>query len=160
MAKIDKINVGGTVYDINLPTTATPSISSLTISGNLTVEGTSNLSVINCKSLTALSYFDVQEVGFVYSGDFMRLEPYDGMDIIVGSEQAKLTIAAVEGYGDFLLSTSNNGMKILVDNGRGLTISSPTVSFTGKLYLNNKEMNAVSVIKNSDNTVTLSITNF
>ena len=37
--KIDKINVGGTVYDINLPTTATPSIASLTISENLTLNG-------------------------------------------------------------------------------------------------------------------------
>ena len=34
MAKIDKINVGGTTYDINLPTTATPSISGLTVDGD------------------------------------------------------------------------------------------------------------------------------
>ena len=35
--KIDKINVGETVYEINLPTSATPEISSLTITGNLDV---------------------------------------------------------------------------------------------------------------------------
>lgn len=34
MAKIDKINVGGVTYDINLPTTATPSISGLTVDGD------------------------------------------------------------------------------------------------------------------------------
>ena len=34
MAKIDKINVGGTLYDINLPTDATPSISGLTVDGD------------------------------------------------------------------------------------------------------------------------------
>lgn len=50
--KIDKINVGGVPYEINLPTSATPSITSLTITGNLTVSGTSNLSVVNCDSLS------------------------------------------------------------------------------------------------------------
>ena len=50
--KIDKIKVGTVSYDINLPTTATPSITSLTVTGNLTVKGTSNLSVVNCDSLT------------------------------------------------------------------------------------------------------------
>ena len=35
--KIDTINVAGTPYEINLPTSATPSITSLTITGNLTV---------------------------------------------------------------------------------------------------------------------------
>ena len=89
--KIDKINVGGTVYDINLPTTATPSIASLTISENLTLNG--------------------QEVDLTYS------------HINAGNATSEIW-------------------------------------FNGKLYLNNKEMNAVSVIKNSDGTVTLSITNF
>ena len=60
MAKIDKINVGGTVYDINLPTTATPSISSLTITGNLTVNGTANLDNVNSLMTRAgtTAYFD------------------------------------------------------------------------------------------------------
>ena len=53
MAKIDKIQVGTTSYEINLPTTATPEISSLTITGNLNVEGTSNLSVISFINSTA-----------------------------------------------------------------------------------------------------------
>lgn len=46
MPTIDKIQVQGTTYDINLPATASPTISSLTITGNLTVSGTANLSVI------------------------------------------------------------------------------------------------------------------
>ena len=58
MAKIDKINVGGTEYEINLPTTATPSIASLNISGNLNVDGTSNLGNVNLNR---------QEVDFTYS---------------------------------------------------------------------------------------------
>lgn len=60
MAKIDKINVGGSVYDINLPTTATPSISSLTITGNLDVDGTANLANVNSLMTRAgtTAYFD------------------------------------------------------------------------------------------------------
>ena len=46
MATIDKIQVQGTTYDINLPATASPTISSLTVTGNLTVSGTANLSVV------------------------------------------------------------------------------------------------------------------
>ena len=46
MPTIDKIQVQGTTYDINLPATAKPSISSLTVTGNLTVSGTANLSVV------------------------------------------------------------------------------------------------------------------
>ena len=51
-SKIDKINVNGTSYDIDLPSTATPSITSLTVTGNLTVSGTSDLADINCTGLT------------------------------------------------------------------------------------------------------------
>lgn len=49
MAKIDKINVGGVEYEINLPTTATPEITSLTVSedlyarGGLTARGKANI---------------------------------------------------------------------------------------------------------------------
>lgn len=82
MASIDKINVNGDLYDIDLPTTATPSIASLTVggsatlngevtiggelstaagvtiskdltvNGNLTVSGTSTLASVNCSALT------------------------------------------------------------------------------------------------------------
>ena len=53
MATIDKIQVQGTTYDINLPATASPTISSLTITGNLTVSGIAGLSVVS--SNTSLS---------------------------------------------------------------------------------------------------------
>ena len=39
MASIDKINVNGALYYIDLPTTATPSIASLTVTGNATING-------------------------------------------------------------------------------------------------------------------------
>lgn len=52
MASINKINVNGASYDIDLPSTATPSITSLTVTGNLTVTGTSDLADINCTGLT------------------------------------------------------------------------------------------------------------
>lgn len=51
-SKIDKVNVNGTSYDIDLPSTATPSITSLTVTENLTVSGTSDLADINCTGLT------------------------------------------------------------------------------------------------------------
>lgn len=94
MAKIDKIQVGTTSYEINLPTTATPEISSLTVTGNLTVEGTSNLSVVKCEYLNALSYFNVSDTLFDYEGDSVTLEAYDGMNIIVSDGRAKLTISS------------------------------------------------------------------
>ena len=46
-AKISVIKVKGTEYEINLPTTATPSITSLTVTGDLTVSGTANLTSIS-----------------------------------------------------------------------------------------------------------------
>ena len=54
--KIDKINVKGTPYEINLPTNATPSIQSLTITGDLMVNGNSNLAVVNINSGLNLNY--------------------------------------------------------------------------------------------------------
>lgn len=54
--KIDKINVKGAYYDINLPIDATPSIQSLTISGDLTADGTSNLAAVNINSRLRLNY--------------------------------------------------------------------------------------------------------
>ena len=47
MAKIDTINVAGTPYEIDLPSTATPSITSLTVNGDLIVKGTADLKVIS-----------------------------------------------------------------------------------------------------------------
>lgn len=52
--KIDTIKLGTSEYEIDLKSTATPSIASLstsgavTVGGNLTVTGTSNLSDVNC----------------------------------------------------------------------------------------------------------------
>lgn len=52
--KIDTIKLGNSEYEIDLKSTATPSIASLstsgavTVGGNLTVKGTSNLSNVNC----------------------------------------------------------------------------------------------------------------
>lgn len=60
--KIDKIDVGGAEYEINLPDTATPTISSLTVTGNLTCSGTANLSVISCDSVLANDYLTSKEI--------------------------------------------------------------------------------------------------
>ena len=49
--KISQITVGNQTYPINLPLEATPSITSLTISGDLTVSDTSDLNIVNCASL-------------------------------------------------------------------------------------------------------------
>ena len=60
--KIDKINVSGADYEINLPTTATPSISSLTVTGNLTCSGTANLSVISFTSRSEAGLIKAQSL--------------------------------------------------------------------------------------------------
>ena len=39
MASINKIDVNGALYDIDLPSTATPSIASLTVNGDTTIGG-------------------------------------------------------------------------------------------------------------------------
>lgn len=62
--KIDKINVGGANYEINLPTTATPSITSLTVGGNLTVSGTSVLASVSC---TAFSCSESASIRYINS---------------------------------------------------------------------------------------------
>lgn len=59
MPTIDKIQVQGTTYDINLPATASPTISSLTITGNLTVSDTANLSVVRCDSIESDESLDL-----------------------------------------------------------------------------------------------------
>ena len=66
--KIDKIHVGEADYEINLPITATPQITSLTVTGDLTVEGTANLSVVNVVGPTlSISYYDGQVVTILNS---------------------------------------------------------------------------------------------
>ena len=53
MASIDKIKVNGTSYNINLPTTATPSITGLTVT-TLTVNGTATVSSLMAASALIL----------------------------------------------------------------------------------------------------------
>lgn len=60
--KIDTIKLGNSEYEIDLKSTATPSIASLstsgavTVGGNLTVKGTSNLSNVNCNGNITLPH--------------------------------------------------------------------------------------------------------
>ena len=50
MANIEKIRVGETDYNIRVPNGSSLSLSSLTVTGNLTCSGTANLSVVTCKN--------------------------------------------------------------------------------------------------------------
>lgn len=157
MAKIDKIQVGTTSYEINLPTTATPEISSLTITGNLTVEGTANLSVVNIEG-NINSLMTKSALNIYCNNIYPNI--IDGSGITLTISAASLSVKAYS----LILSTptiSLQGQEVDVNyshiNAGGATSQ---IWFSGKLYLNDKEMNAVSIIENSDDTVTLSITNF
>ena len=102
MAKIDKIQVGTDSYDINLPTTATPEISSLTVTGNLTVSGTSNLSKINSFMDRAgtIAYFDTiapNTISFAgqtltLTGTSLSINVTDNIDIKASPIQAEANI--------------------------------------------------------------------
>ena len=157
MAKIDKIQVGTTSYEINLPTTATPEISSLTVTGNLTVEGTSNLSVVNIEG-NINSLMTKSALNIYCNNIYPNI--IDGSGITLTISASSLSVKAYS----LILSTptiSLQGQEVDLNysqiNAGGATSQ---IWFSGKLYLNDKEMNAVSVIENSDDTVTLSITNF
>lgn len=54
MATINKINVEGQDYDISVPDGSSLSLSSLTVTGDLTVSGTSNLSDATCRIVNAI----------------------------------------------------------------------------------------------------------
>lgn len=78
--KIDKIKVKGVYYDINLPTDATPSITSLTLSGGLTVDGTSNLAAVNINSVLKLNY-DLPTTDF--SSSSSPLQPHSNYYLLL-----------------------------------------------------------------------------
>ena len=113
--KISVINVKGVPYEINLSTTAAPKISSLTVTGNLNVEGTSNLASINCESsllIKALSNciistasVAVQIPGYgktvdIKSGKLYtrHLSPLDSSSYNVGAPSTRYN----KGYFDYL----------------------------------------------------------
>lgn len=90
MAKIDKIQVGTISYDINLPTTATPTITSLTVTGNLTVSGTANLSVINPGTSDSISIYKGELIDYSSTittpSRFLNYMTFNGDYIMAGHD--------------------------------------------------------------------------
>lgn len=70
MANIEKIRVGETDYNIRVPDGSSLSLSSLTVTGNLTVSGTANLSVVNCESISVSRIDCLSGIRLVQLGDF------------------------------------------------------------------------------------------
>ena len=70
MANIEKIRVGETDYNIRVPDGSSLSLSSLTVTGNLTVSGTANLSVINFTNSAGgqVGTISAAASGFLFSG--------------------------------------------------------------------------------------------
>ena len=66
------------------------------------------LMVVKCEYLNALSYFNVSDILFDYEGDSVILEAYDGMNIIVDDERAKLTISSA---GELEINAHNVKMR-------------------------------------------------
>ena len=125
--KIDKINVGGADYEINLPTTATPTISSLTITGNLTVSGTANLSVISSDSDTlSITLSGVTPVITTASGNLVHgaasgIGAYLGGGFeVYGSEGLYITCdgrTTISSQDLLTIKTDSSVLAIELDNG-------------------------------------------
>lgn len=86
MAKIDKIQVGTTSYEINLPTTATPSITSLTVTGNLTVSGTTNLSVIKPGTSVSIYKGELIDYSATTTASYPKYMTFNGDYIMAGAD--------------------------------------------------------------------------
>ena len=158
MAKIDKIQVGATSYDINLPDNST--LNGLTVTGTLTAPNisgttitatTANLSVVNSFLTRAgtTAYFDTIYPNTISFG--AQTLTLTGSSLNINAYNVGLSVPTI----------SLNGQEVDL-NYSHINAGNATseIWFNGKLYLNDKEMNAVSIIENSDDTVTLSITNF
>lgn len=158
MAKIDKIQVGTTSYEINLPITATPEISSLIVTGNLTVEGTSNLSVVNIED-SINSLMTKGSLSIYCNTIYPNIIDGTGQTLTISASSlsANATYSLILSTPSISLQGQEVDLNYSQINAGGATSQ---IWFSGKLYLNDKEINAVSVIENSDDTVTLSITNF
>lgn len=129
MAKIDKIQVGTTSYEINLPTTATPSIASLTVTGDLKVSGTltapnirgttitattANLSVIKPSDISEhdLSLYDVRIYTDSLSDNYVW---FDDDYISVGTKRDGLAIGKSNRY--YFPNTDMPGEDDMRENG-------------------------------------------
>ena len=159
--KIDTIKLGTSEYEIDLKSTATPSIASLstsgavTVGGNLTVTGTSNLSDVNINGTIysnnvkqrLFSYYEGTTYGECYSisSPDATAEGH-GYSIQIG--ESGFTVDSgdptLEGLGsDNLLLVNNEKFEYLP---RPITsISMPTISLGG--YLNLKSNTSTSTAK-------------
>ncbi len=143
--KIDKIQVGTVSYDINLPTSATPSITSLTVTGDLTVEGTSNLSVIRGNSnvleithssiammgnsilMSGNSSISMEGEDLVHNSNRALFQTHSYTDIITtnsfGESRIFLSAPKTQAETGIMLNISTTG-NLLVQQGDGYTVDS------------------------------------
>ena len=130
MATIDKIQVQGTTYDINLPATASPTISSLTITGNLTVSGTANLSVVNCAGDTLCVNFSGTMIEITTASGSLASGAHTGIGAYPGG--------SFEVYGESgLYLTSDDALLMSVNGNLTCSVANNlTVSYDNELYIN------------------------
>ena len=126
MAVLNKINVGGQDYDISVPDGSSLSLSSLTITGGLTVEGTATLPDVTCghtlvESLSVIGGINVTSGVFGSPHGYIRFfaspsTPYGGLIFSPGSTAST--------NRTWVLQTPSNNLTLSIEG---------SVSATGKV---------------------------
>lgn len=122
--KIDTIKLGTSEYEIDLKSTATPSIASLTTS-TLTVNGTSNLKDVKVSSVNGLSGNDLPISS--HGGD-IQLTSNDQGSITINTSN-DLTLVAPKKYITVKESSTGDNMSIQPTYLLSMTLSGTTVYF-------------------------------
>lgn len=165
--KIDTIKLGTSEYEIDLKSTATPSIASLstsgavTVGGNLTVKGTSNLSNVNCNGNITLPHITgadpdgtiktryIKNINFAGGGittEFpLTISSNNNLDLkstatMTLSSQGALSISGNRVYistaGDDITLSSNYVMNLYASDGIFLDSETISLKTTDSILLN------------------------
>lgn len=115
--KIDQLEINGTLYDIDLPPDATPSISGLTVSGNVS-DGTTT------KTMTQLLAGGGGGLTLLYTGTCSDI------DDSIGTQIGSSSLYAVAGWIDAgnleeeMIGSSHMNDKLYIEVINGYTVSS------------------------------------
>ena len=135
MANIEKIRVGETDYNIRVPDGSSLSLSSLTVTGNLTVSGTANLSVVKYTplSIPLSSNTTFSQLYNIYR-DLNTASAYKNIILKMGTASAlysegKIYPTLSTFYSDFLSGSIPLNMLITCDIRNQTTTLSGTATY-------------------------------